>query len=216
MFLAAAVPAEADQLVLDIGCGSGAAALCLAARVPACRVVGLELQPDLARLATGNAALNGMAGRVSIIAGNLLHPPQTLAGGSFDHVMANPPFLARGSGTPSADPGRLAATVEGEARLADWLRFGLSMLRPKGTLTFIHRADRIDALLGALAERAGDIRVFPLWPVAGRAAGRIIVRARKQVRAPARLLPGMILHEADGRFTAAADFILREGAPLEF
>jgi tRNA1(Val) A37 N6-methylase TrmN6 len=214
VLLAAAVPAAANQLVLDIGCGSGAASLCLAARVPQCRVIGLELQRDLARLAADNAALNGMAARVSAIAGDLLQPPPRLSPGMFDHVMANPPFIARGRGSAPADPAKLSATVEGEAGLADWVRFAIAMVRGKGTVTFVHRADRLDALLGHLAGRVGEVVVFPLWPGEGQPASRILVRARKHVAAPARLLPGLVLHEADGRFSAAAEAVLRGGAAL--
>lgn len=214
MFLAAAVPAEPHQLVLDIGCGTGAATLCLAARVPQSRIVGLELQRDLARLAGDNAALNGMAGRVTVLAGDLLQPPPRLSPGMFDHVMANPPFIAHGRGTPTPNPAKAAATIEGGAELADWVRVAIMLARDKGSITFVHRADRIDALLAHLAGRAGEIVVFPLWPAAGRAASRILVRARKQVAGPARLLPGLVLHEADGRFTAAADAVLRGGEAL--
>jgi len=77
---------------------------------------------------------------------------------------------------------------------------------------FVHRADRLDALLAALSGRAGEIVVFPLWPRQGQAAKRILVRARKQVATPLRLSPGLVLHEADGRFTAAANAVLRDGA----
>ena len=215
VFLAAAVPAEPGQVVLDVGCGSGAASLCLAARVPQCRVVGLELQRELVRLAGDNAALNGMEGRVSMVTGDLLRPPPRFSPGMFDHVMANPPFLPRGSGTPAPSPARAAATIEGEASLADWVRFAMAMVRGKGTLTFVHRADRVDALLGHLAGRAGEVVLFPLWPAAGRDASRILVRARKQVAAPARLAAGLVLHEPDGRFTAAAEAVLRGGGGLE-
>jgi tRNA1(Val) A37 N6-methylase TrmN6 len=214
VFLAAAVPAEPQQQVLDIGCGVGAASLCLAARVPRCRIAGLEMQRDLARLAGDNVLLNGMNDCVSVMAGDLLRPPPRLSPGIFDHVMANPPFIERGRGTAAPEPGKTAATMEGEAGLGDWVRFALVMAREKGTVTFIHRADRIDALLGQIAGRAGEVVVFPLWPGAGRPASRILVRARKQIAAPARLAPGLVLHEADGRFTAEAEAVLRGGEAL--
>jgi tRNA1(Val) A37 N6-methylase TrmN6 len=214
VFLAAAIPAEPAQVVLDIGCGSGAASLCLAARVPACRIIGLELQPDLARLAGDNVAANGMAGRVMMLACDLLRPPPELVPGSFDHVMANPPFLERGRASLSPNAARAATAIEGEAGLDDWVRFAVKMLRPKGSLTFVHRADRLDALLGYLVGRVGGIVVFPLWPAAGRDAGRVLVRARKQIAAPARLAAGLVLHEADGRFTRGAEAVLRDGEPL--
>ena len=208
------MPAEPHELVLDIGCGSGAATLCLAARIALCRVAGLELQRELVRLASDNVELNGMSGRVSVMAGDLLHPPPRLSPGMFDHVMANPPYLERGRFTPAPNPAKAAATVEGDAGLADWVRFAIAMVRGKGTLTFVHRADRIDGLLSQLAGRTGEITIFPLWPAAGQPASRILVRARKQVATPARLLPGLVLHEADGRFTPAAEAILRGGEAL--
>jgi tRNA1(Val) A37 N6-methylase TrmN6 len=215
VLLAAAVVAEPHQLVLDVGCGSGAAMLCLAARVPDCRVVGLEMQRDLVRLAGDNAILNGMEARVSVMIGDLLRPPPRLSPGSFDHVMANPPFIQRGSGMPAPLPAKADATMEGDADLAAWVRFSLAMVRSKGTVTFIHRADRIDALLGHIAGRAGEVVVFPLWAGQGRDASRVLVRARKQIATPARLASGLVLHEVDGRFTNAAEAILREAGALE-
>jgi tRNA1(Val) A37 N6-methylase TrmN6 len=214
IFLAAAIPAKPGQVVLEIGCGSGAASLCLAARVPGSRVVALELQPDLARLAGDNVAANGLEERVAVIAGDLLRPPPGLAAGAFDHVMANPPFLEGGRATMPSNPAKAAAAIEGEAGLGAWVRFAVTMARSKGSVTFVHRADRLDALLAHMAGRAGEIVVFPLWPAAGRDAGRVLVRARKQVAAPARVAAGLVLHEADGRFTAAADRVLRDGAAL--
>ncbi len=50
VFLAAAVPVRAGESVLDLGCGAGAAALGLLARVPELSVTGLDIQADLVRL----------------------------------------------------------------------------------------------------------------------------------------------------------------------
>ena len=215
VLLAAAVPAGAQQLVLDAGCGAGAAMLCLALRQPQCRIVGLELRRELVRLAGDNTILNDLAGRVSVMVGDLLHPPPRLSPGSFDHVMANPPYQEAASAVPPASLDKSLATIEGEADLGRWVRFCLSMVRSKGTVTLIHRADRIDALLGAIAGRAGEVVVFPLWAGAGKPASRVLVRARKDIAAPARLAPGLVLHGADGRFTPEAEAVLREAQGLE-
>ncbi|MBU6298376.1 MAG: methyltransferase, partial [Alphaproteobacteria bacterium] len=54
----------------------------------------------------------------------------------------------------------------------------------------------------------------PLWPKAGMEAKRVIVQVRKGARRPLGFLPGLILHEADGRYTPKADAILRDGMGL--
>jgi tRNA1(Val) A37 N6-methylase TrmN6 len=157
VLLAAAVPAAAGDSVLDIGCGVGAAALCLAARVAGCRVTGIEAQRELVRLAGENIALNGMAGRVAVMAGDLMRPPPRLEPGGFVHVMANPPFLEAETAMASPLAAKAAATVEGAADLAAWIRFALSMLRPKGSITLIHRADRMERLLAELMGRLSEL-----------------------------------------------------------
>ena len=112
-------------------------------------------------------------------------------------------------------PESVQAVSEGATDLRTWVRFGLAMVRNRGSITFLHRADRLDALLAELTGKAGEITIFPLWPGDGKPAKRVIVRARRGIQTPTRLLSGMILHLPDGRFTTTADAILRDAAPLE-
>lgn len=214
IFLAASVPAEAGQSVLDLGCGVGAAALCLLARAPELRVTGLEIQGDLVRLAGENARLNNAADRFLPITGDVAKPPPRLAPGAFHHVICNPPYLPVDQARPSANRMRDTANREGTARLADWVTAALAMVRPKGSITFVHRSDRLDALLGALSGRAGEIIVFPLWPGPDKSAKRVILQARKDVATPLRFSPGLVLHEPGGGFSAKAEVILRDAAAL--
>lgn len=211
VLLAAAVPAAPGERLLELGLGSGAACLCLLRRVAGCRVTGLELQPGLVELARRNAEVNGLAERLEVVEGDLRRLPAALGRG-YDRVFANPPF--HGAESPAPAVQRAAAHHSATGELRDWAAAALRCLRPAGTMTFIVRSERLPELLAALEGGAGDFRVLPLWPKPGRPAKRLLLQARKGARAPFVLLPGMLLHEPSGRFTLAAEAVLRDAAAL--
>lgn len=215
VLLAAAVPARAFETVLELGCGAGLALLCLAARVPALALTGVERQPGYAALARANAARNGTA--AEILEADLATLPAGLRARSFDHVIANPPWFDAAA-PPARDAGRDAAQREATP-LALWVDVGLRRLRPGGRLTVIAPAERLPGLLAAIGPRA-CATVLPLLARAGRPAGRVILQARKGARSPFRLLAPLVLHEgpahrADGDDASAhARAILRDRAAL--
>ena len=216
ILLAAAVTATADDGALELGSGTGAAALCLHHRVPDCRIVGLENEPDMLALARQNVLSNDVGDRVTFVQGDVGAPPAQITADVFDHVFSNPPFLqpVRADGRGDGNPQRAGAHIESSASLSTWIQAMVDALKPKGRLTLIHRADRLDELLAELRRHAGDIVVFPLWPKSGRPAKRILVSARTGVATPLRISSGLILHESSGAYTEAARAVLENGAPL--
>lgn len=209
VMLAAAVPARPGDEALELGAGAGTASLCLAKRVTGLTVVGIEIDLGLAELANRNAKENVMDGRVSFAASDAFDPPAALRR-SFDHVFCNPPFHGD-EGQVSPDATRARATQD-SGRLAEWLTAGLKRTASGGTFTAILRADRLGEALAALPERG--VTVFPLWPRAEVPAKRVIIHARKDIRAQLVISPGLVLHEAGGRYTEEADAVLRGGASL--
>jgi len=211
VLLGAAVDARAGERVLDLGAGVGAVGLCIASRMPGCEVVGIELQPELAALAERNSALNGVSDRLRMIVHDLALPlAPTL--GVFDHVVTNPPYLAAAVADPSPDPAKALATVESSADLARWLHVATGALKPAGTLTLIHRSDRLNEIATHLARLGwGELTVKPLTP-----ARRVLVRARHAGQLTRREAPPLVLHRPDGGYTDEAEAILRHAAPLAF
>jgi tRNA1Val (adenine37-N6)-methyltransferase len=215
VLLAAACPAEPGQSVLDLGCGGGAATLCLGLRIPGLALAGLELQAAYADLARRNADRNSIS--VEVHEGDLSRMPSALRR-DFDHVIANPPYYAAG-GSPSPVAAR-ARAMQVETPLSDWVAAATRRLRPKGWLTLICGADGLPEVLAALAPKLGSTAVLPLAPREGRPALRVIVQARKGGRAPFRLLAPLVIHTGsthDGdreSYTPAANAILRDGADL--
>lgn len=208
--LAAATPLAPGQRALELGTGVAAAALALAARVEDGRIDGVELQLGFAALGVENIRLNGMGGRVRCLAGDVLSLPTD--SGAYDQVMMNPPYLAEGGNDACMDPAKRIATIEGPARLDDWVRAASSALKPGGGMTIIHRADRLaDILASASKHGFGGITVFPLWPKVGEAARRVIVHGRKSKGGRMALSAGLVLHQADGDYTPETDAALRGG-----
>lgn len=215
VLLAAACPAVAGQSVLDLGCGAGAAALCLAARVPGLALAGLELQSEYADLARRNAARNAIA--LEVEEGDLTAMPRALRRG-FDHVIANPPYYGAG-GTGSPDAGRDRA-LRVDTPIGAWVAAAATRLHPGGWLTMIFATPCLPDALAALPPKMGSAQVLPLAPRAGREPPRVILRARKGGRAAFRLLAPFVIHQGpahDGdreSYTPEANAILRGGADL--
>ena len=210
VFLAAGCPAVAGESVLELGCGVGVAALCLSARVPGLSVVGVERQAGYAALGRRNG--------LEVVEADLVALPPEVRQRSFDQVIANPPYY--GAGTASHDAGRDAALREDTA-LAQWCAVARARLIQGGWLTMIQLAERLPDLLAGL-DGFGSVAVLPLTPRAGRAAGRVVVRARKGGRGAFRLLAPILVHDGaqhmgDGDdYSATARAVLRDAAPLPF
>ena len=216
VLLAASVRARAGESVLDLGCGVGAAALCLGARVPGLVLTGVELQPEYAALAERNGA-----GTLEVITADLAHLPLDIRQRQFDHVLANPPYFDRTAGFAARDSGREAAMGEATP-LRDWVKIAARRLAPKGYAHFIHRAERLPELLAAMPAYLGSIEVLPIAPRTGRAAELVIVSARKSGRAAFCLYAPLIMHQgahhehdADS-YVPAVKAVLRDGAPLSY
>ncbi len=211
VLLAASVNAQPGQSVLDLGCGAGAVALCLGARIPDLTLLGVERQKDYADLAQRNG--------LDVVHADLTDLPADVKARSFDHVVANPPYFDRGSGHMAQDHGREAA-MGIDTALDDWVDAAARRLRPKGYLHMIHRAEAVPALLGAAFARLGSLELWPICPRIAKPAELVIFRARKEGRAAFRLHAPIILHAGERHLCDGADYtpeiqaVLRDGAAL--
>ena len=214
--LAAACAAPGGARVLEAGCGVGAALLAAATRRPGVRFTGLERDPAAAALARRNVELNGLADRVEILDGDVALRFPALGRAPYDAALANPPFFDDPAALRAPAPERQGAWMADDG-LAAWIGFLLKAVREGGSLTVIHRADRLADILALLSPKAGSVQVRPVHPFADAPAKRVLVRAIKTGKAPLQLLPPLVLHARDGgHHTPEVEAILRGRAGLEW
>jgi tRNA1(Val) A37 N6-methylase TrmN6 len=212
--LAAACDSKPGQRVIEAGCGVGGALLAAAARRPECRFLGIERAADAQALAAENIALNDLGARVEAILGDVGQGFRALGLEPFDAALANPPFFDDPAALRGPAPARTGAYIADDGLVA-WTQFLLKAVREGGTITIIHRADRLADILALLATKAGSFRIRPIHPFADQPAKRVLVRVIKTGKAPLVLLPPLVLHDRSGtKHTAEAEAILRGEAHL--
>ena len=212
--LAAACDARPGQRVIEAGCGAGGALLAAAARRPAASFTGVERDPQAATLAVENVVLNNLADRVSIVEGDVALRFAGLGLEPFDAAMTNPPFFDDAGAIRGPAPERRGAWMADDG-LEAWIGFLSKAVKEGGSITLIHRADRLADILALLAPKAGSVQILPIHPFADEPAKRVLVRAIKTGKAPLKLLPPLVLHDREGgKHRPEVEAILRGEADL--
>jgi tRNA1(Val) A37 N6-methylase TrmN6 len=214
--LAAACDAADRARVLEIGCGPGAALLAAAMRRPGAHFTGLERDLAAVELARRNIGRNALEASVEVLEGDVAAKFPRLGLPVFDAAFANPPFFDDPKALRAPAPAKQQAWMA-EGGLAVWTEFLLKSVREGGSITLIHRADRLADILALLAPKAGSFQIRPIHPHADAPAKRVVVRALKTGKAPLRLLPALVLHPREGaKHTPEAEAILRGEAGLSW
>jgi tRNA1(Val) A37 N6-methylase TrmN6 len=214
--LQALIPDNAQGRLVDLGTGCGAVAMAAAVRAPALQVAGVDFDTNLIDMAERALALPEnaeLAGRVRWIVAEIgsARPEREAAGladDSADWVTMNPPFEIGGLVRASPSEYRRKAHIGTEVTLADWVRTAAGLLKPKGRLALIHRADALANVLAELGGRFGAVTVLPVHPHPDKPATRILVTAVRGSNAPLRLFPPLVLYNDDGGWSEEASAIL--------
>ncbi|MEX6505657.1 tRNA1(Val) (adenine(37)-N6)-methyltransferase [Jiella sp. M17.18] len=206
LLLAATVGPDDAGALADLGAGSGAVGLAAACRCEGVAVTLVEKNAEMAELARRSVRLDEnrpLAGRVTVLEGDILarrglREAAGLFDGRFAHVLTNPPYHPHGS-RPPPDPLRAEALFGTDAQsLARWLQVAAALVARGGGMTAVLRADALAMAITAVEGRLGGLRVLPIHPASDAPASRILFHGRKGSRAPLAILPGRVLHRADG------------------
>lgn len=209
VLLAAAAHPPANGHIVDLGCGTGSAMLCVAARRPGTRVTGVEIDRATADLAAFNIQRNGLANRGGVLVSDVADPD--LCCESADTVVANPPYFSEATHRISPDADRNRARAETVAGLQDWIVSASRILKPGGEAVFILRSERVTEARAALPA-SWYMTVMPVYGNPDRPPKRSLIRFGRRQMPPS--ANPIYLHHPGGAETALAQAVFRHGAPI--
>lgn len=216
LLLASAVPMCHGEVGLDMGCGVGGVMLAVATRVAGSRIVGLEIQEDMAALCEMNIEDNKLQNRLSVHCGDVACSKEIFFK-SFDHVMMNPPYHDGRSHIASQHISKEISHMESmDVDIKIWVSMASTYLKEQGVLTLIHRADRLDNLVNILLPLFGKVLIKPVLSKKDVPAKRVIIRASKAGDRVVETMHPFVLYGEGGKYSDDAETILRGALPMDF
>ena len=184
--------------ILDVGVGTGGAALCLLAQSPDLQITGIDVSEIMLSECAENVKLNGQ--NLELIQADIFNWKTAR---TFDAVITNPPYF---KGTPRQLPpcGGVAERKQSAARcgggqnnihhntdLYEWTKACLKRVRPRGYFFTIVDATAAGEVIAALqAGRAGALEIQPLFGTKN-TAERVLISARLGVKTGAKIYKGI-------------------------
>jgi tRNA1(Val) A37 N6-methylase TrmN6 len=185
------------EKILDLGCGTGIIALILAYRWPSCAITGLEIQPELVKLARENVMQNNWQERITIVQGDLRQMNKNIAAGQFDWVVSNPPYRKKGTGRMNIEPEQLVARHEIKADVASVVNAAAWALKNKGRAALIYPAVRGATVLHELKKQGLEPKKMQtVFSYPGSPAALLLIEAVKGGGEELTILPPFYVYRA--------------------
>lgn len=214
LLLATDLPPLPDApLIIDLGAGQGAVALCVASRCPQVRVLAIERQQSLLTTLRKNIEDNALT-HVEAIDADLRLAREQLPAHIADLVLSNPPYFKTSDSRHDGDPERAAARHELNGGLDDFIRAAFHLLKPRGWLKLIIPPDRLGDLYAAIGAH-GDLSLVSLrcfHDRVDRDAYLIEALLRRGKRYRLTIRQPLIIHTPEGAYTEESDARIRGAA----
>lgn len=197
VILANVAEIKQNDVVLDVGCGTGILATLALVKKHARKAVGLEVQPRLCDLAWEGACINGLQDRLEIVNGDVKDVKNLVGAGQFDKVLCNPPYFSQGA----SDGVKGVSRTESSATLFDFVKAAAWALRFGGDLYIVYKADKLCSLLSTLCENTLMPKEITLvYPKLSKGADVAIVKARKGAKEGLKI-KALVVKNEDGTDT---------------
>ncbi|WZL73425.1 tRNA1(Val) (adenine(37)-N6)-methyltransferase [Clostridiaceae bacterium 35-E11] len=188
--------------VIDLGTGTGIIPILLAGKTQAKKIVGIEIQKEVAEMAQRSVRLNKLEGRVNILHEDINKMIENRASYSFDAVISNPPYMNEGSGLINPESMKAISRHEVKCTLADVIRVASTLLKDRGHFYMVHRPHRLVDIVYLCREyRLEPKKIRFVHPNKNKKPNILLIQCVKYGRPELKFMDPLYVYNEDGGYT---------------
>ena len=191
-----------NSKVIDLGTGTGILPILLSAKTKAQKIVGIELQKEVADMATRSIELNNLQEKVEIICENIKNLKNIYEANFFDAIITNPPYKIVGTGGINEVETKLISRHEITANLEDFISISSYLLKDKASIYMVHRSERLVDILSLFRKYKLEPKELKfVQPSSNKAPNLVLIKATKNAKPFLKIDKPLYIYNSDGNYT---------------
>lgn len=194
-----------ESKVVDLGTGTGIIGLLLCKKTELKEIVGIEIQEEVAKMATRSIKLNNLEDKFAILNMdiNKIFDNKSLEKNQFDVIVMNPPYKEIGTGKINDIDNKIISRHEIKATLSDFLRIASNLLKDKGEIYMVHKPERMPDIIQKMRENKIEPKeIKVVYPNKNADASLILIKGIKGANKFFKILEPLYIYEENGEYTA--------------
>ena len=193
-----------DSIIVDIGTGNGIIGILLSAKSNPKKIYGIEIQEEIADIAKRSIQLNNLQNKFKIINDDIKNviDKRLLEKNSIDVITINPPYKEKNTGIINEDSSKIIARHETTATLKDFIECSAKLLKDKGEIYMVHKAERIVDIIYLMREyKLEPKRIRFIYSNKHKEANLILVKGIKGGKKFLKVEKPLYIYEKEGEYS---------------
>lgn len=193
---------KSNSMVIDLGTGTGILPILLSAKTKAQKIIGVELQKEVADMATRSVELNNLQEKIEIVCENIKNLKNIYETNSFDAITTNPPYKTVGTGGINEAETKLISRHEITANLEDFISVSSYLLKDQSSIYMVHRPERLVDILSVFRKYKLEPKELKfVQPSSNKAPNLVLIKATKNAKPFLKIDKPLYIYNSDGNYT---------------
>lgn len=191
-----------NATVLDLGTGTGIIPILLCGKTDLKKVIGVEIQKDVAYMAERSSKLNNLENRFKVLNENILDLNNIYENQTFDAIVTNPPYKKKNTGIINENEKKIISRHEITANLEDFIKISRDLLKDKGEFYMVHRPERLVDILNLMRKYKIEPKILRLvYSNKNKEPKLILIKGIKNAKPFLKVEKNLYIYDENGNYT---------------